>query len=71
MEGIYVLLTNCKVTSDDIFVSPYLNSRMILTVLSGLLFGSDGYFVALAWSSCALMFFIVSTSNCYYGLHYT
>lgn len=33
---------------------------MIFTVLSGLLFGSDGYFVALAWSSCALMFFIVS-----------
>lgn len=33
---------------------------MIFTVLCGLLFGSDGYFVALAWSSCALMFFIVS-----------
>ncbi|CAB1325405.1 unnamed protein product [Coregonus sp. 'balchen'] len=32
---------------------------MIFTVLGGLLFGSDGYFVALAWSSCALMFFIV------------
>ncbi|XP_031654109.1 protein YIF1A-like isoform X4 [Oncorhynchus kisutch] len=33
--------------------------RMIFTVLGGLLFGSDGYFVALTWSSCALMFFIV------------
>lgn len=29
-------------------------------MLCGLLFGSDGYFVGLAWSSCALMFFIVS-----------
>lgn len=33
---------------------------MIFTMLCGLLFGSDGYFVGLAWSSCALMFFIVS-----------
>uniref|UniRef100_A0A3Q2ZL77 Protein YIF1 n=1 Tax=Kryptolebias marmoratus TaxID=37003 RepID=A0A3Q2ZL77_KRYMA len=36
-----------------------IQKRMIFTVLCGLLFGSDGYFVALAWSSCALMFFIV------------
>ena len=35
---------------------------MIFTMLCGLLFGSDGYYVALAWSSCALMFFIVSNS---------
>lgn len=35
-------------------------SRMIFTMVCGLLFGSDGYFVGLAWSSCALMFFIVS-----------
>lgn len=34
--------------------------RMIFTLLSGLLFGSDGYYVAFGWSSCALMFFIVS-----------
>lgn len=34
--------------------------RMIFTVFCGLLFGSDGYYVALAWSSCALMFFTVS-----------
>lgn len=38
----------------------YLSSRVIFTMLCGLLFGSDGYFVGLAWSSCALMFFIVS-----------
>lgn len=43
-----------------LFLSRFLSFRMIFTVLCGLLFGSDGYFVALAWSSCALMFFIVS-----------
>lgn len=36
------------------------SSRMILAVLGGLLFGSDGYYVALAWTSCALMYFLVS-----------
>lgn len=47
----------------------FFSSRMIFTMMCGLLFGSDGYFVALAWSSCALMFFIVSASygdNIYY-----
>lgn len=34
--------------------------RMILSILTGLLFGSDGYYVALAWTSSALMYFIVS-----------
>lgn len=33
---------------------------MILSVLTGMLFGSDGYYVALAWTSSALMYFIVS-----------
>lgn len=33
---------------------------MILSVITGLLFGSDGYYVALAWTSSALMYFIVS-----------
>ncbi|XP_037761206.1 protein YIF1A isoform X2 [Chelonia mydas] len=35
-----------------------LQQRMILAVLGGLLFGSDGYYVALAWTSCALMYFL-------------
>lgn len=39
---------------------PLLLCRMILSVLTGLLFGSDGYYVALAWTSSALMYFIVS-----------
>lgn len=33
---------------------------MILSVLTGLIFGSDGYYVALSWTSSALMYFIVS-----------
>lgn len=42
---------------------------MIFTVMCGLLFGSDGYYVALAWSSCALMFFIVSIHPLYINLY--
>ncbi|XP_061059713.1 protein YIF1A isoform X3 [Eubalaena glacialis] len=37
-----------------------IQKRMILSVLTGLLFGSDGYYVALAWTSSALMYFILS-----------
>uniref|UniRef100_F6TXF3 Protein YIF1 n=1 Tax=Ornithorhynchus anatinus TaxID=9258 RepID=F6TXF3_ORNAN len=36
-----------------------IQKRMILSVITGLLFGSDGYYVALAWTSSALMYFIV------------
>ncbi|XP_044775142.1 protein YIF1A isoform X2 [Neomonachus schauinslandi] len=36
-----------------------IQKRMILSVLTGLLFGSDGYYVALAWTSSSLMYFIV------------
>ncbi|KAM8817929.1 protein YIF1A isoform 2-T2 [Rhynchonycteris naso] len=36
-----------------------IQKRMILSVLTGLLFGSDGYYVALAWTSSALMYFTV------------
>ncbi|XP_027711966.1 protein YIF1A [Vombatus ursinus] len=39
--------------------SGYKYVGMILSVLTGLLFGSDGYYVALAWTSAALMYFIV------------
>ncbi|XP_063527766.1 protein YIF1A isoform X5 [Pongo pygmaeus] len=40
-----------------------IQKRMILSVLTGLLFGSDGYYVALAWTSSALMYFIVSLAH--------
>jgi len=39
--------------------SGYKYVGMILSVLTGLLFGSDGYYVALAWTSSSLMYFIV------------
>ncbi|XP_067604356.1 protein YIF1A isoform X3 [Pseudorca crassidens] len=39
-----------------------IQKRMILSVLTGLLFGSDGYYVALAWTSSALMYFILQLS---------
>lgn len=32
-------------------------------MLTGLLFGSDGYYVALAWTSSALMYFTVSVGR--------
>uniref|UniRef100_A0A8C9UQD3 Protein YIF1 n=1 Tax=Spermophilus dauricus TaxID=99837 RepID=A0A8C9UQD3_SPEDA len=46
----YVLLTGMALG---------IQKRMILSVLTGLVFGSDGYYVALAWTSSALMYFIV------------
>ncbi|KAM5247706.1 protein YIF1A isoform 2-T2 [Ctenodactylus gundi] len=36
-----------------------IQKRMILSVLMGLLFGNNGYYMALAWTSSALMYFIV------------
>ena len=51
--------------AENIYIFWFLSCRMIFTVLCGLLFGSDGYFVGLAWSSCALMFFIVSIMSLY------
>lgn len=35
-------------------------SRMILTVVGGLVFGLNGYYITLAWASCSLMYFMVS-----------
>ncbi|KAK0140132.1 Protein YIF1A [Merluccius polli] len=58
--SLYLLTVHTDLSTFDLLAySGYKYVAMILTVLSGLLFGSDGYFVALAWSSCALMFFIV------------
>ncbi|XP_053735829.1 protein YIF1A isoform X3 [Synchiropus splendidus] len=58
--SLYLLTVHSDLSTFDLIAySGYKYVGMIFTVLSGLLFGSDGYFVALAWSSCALMFFIV------------
>ncbi|XP_072293546.1 protein YIF1A [Eucyclogobius newberryi] len=58
--SLYLLTVHSDLSTFDLVAySGYKYVGMIFTVLSGLLFGNDGYFVALAWSSCALMFFIV------------
>ncbi|KAF7651531.1 hypothetical protein LDENG_00109060 [Lucifuga dentata] len=58
--SLYLLTVHTDLSTFDLIAySGYKYVGMIFTVLSGLLFGSDGYFVALAWSSCAIMFFIV------------
>uniref|UniRef100_A0A3B4AYN6 Protein YIF1 n=1 Tax=Periophthalmus magnuspinnatus TaxID=409849 RepID=A0A3B4AYN6_9GOBI len=58
--SLYLLTVHSDLSTFDLVAySGYKYVGMIFTVLCGLLFGSDGYYVALAWSSCALMFFIV------------
>ncbi|XP_012697150.1 protein YIF1A [Clupea harengus] len=58
--SLYLLTVHSDLSTFDLIAySGYKYVGMIFTVLCGLLFGSDGYFVALAWSSCALMYFIV------------
>uniref|UniRef100_A0A3Q3W427 Protein YIF1 n=1 Tax=Mola mola TaxID=94237 RepID=A0A3Q3W427_MOLML len=58
--SLYLLTVHSDLSTFDLIAySGYKYVGMIFTVLCGLLFGSDGYFVGLAWSSCALMFFIV------------
>ncbi|XP_048885542.1 protein YIF1A isoform X2 [Brienomyrus brachyistius] len=58
--GLYLLTVHSDLSTFDLIAySGYKYVGMIFTVLCGLLFGNDGYFIALAWSSCALMFFIV------------
>ncbi|XP_057706254.1 protein YIF1A isoform X1 [Corythoichthys intestinalis] len=57
---LYLLTVHSDLSAFDLVAySGYKYVGMIFSVLCGLLFGSDGYFAALAWSSCALMFFIV------------
>uniref|UniRef100_A0A3Q2D9R1 Protein YIF1 n=1 Tax=Cyprinodon variegatus TaxID=28743 RepID=A0A3Q2D9R1_CYPVA len=58
--SLYLLTVHSDLSTFDLIAySGYKYVGMIFTVLCGLLFGSDGYYVALVWSSCALMFFIV------------
>ncbi|XP_053361830.1 protein YIF1A isoform X4 [Clarias gariepinus] len=58
--SLYLLTVHTDLSTFDLVAySGYKYVGMIFTVLCGLLFGSDGYFVAFAWCSCALMFFIV------------
>ncbi|XP_042705709.1 protein YIF1A isoform X1 [Chrysemys picta bellii] len=57
--SLYLVTVQSDLTPFDLLAySGYKYVGMILAVLGGLLFGSDGYYVALAWTSCALMYFL-------------
>ncbi|XP_030773544.1 protein YIF1A isoform X1 [Rhinopithecus roxellana] len=59
--GLYLATVRSDLSTFHLLAySGYKYVGMILSVLTGLLFGSDGYYVALAWTSSALMYFIVS-----------
>uniref|UniRef100_F6YQG1 Protein YIF1 n=1 Tax=Equus caballus TaxID=9796 RepID=F6YQG1_HORSE len=59
--GIYLATVRSDLSTFHLLAySGYKYVGMILSVLTGLLFGSDGYYVALAWTSSALMYFLVS-----------
>uniref|UniRef100_A0A8C6D697 Protein YIF1 n=1 Tax=Moschus moschiferus TaxID=68415 RepID=A0A8C6D697_MOSMO len=59
--GVYLATVRSDLSTFHLLAySGYKYVGMILSVLTGLLFGSDGYYVALAWTSSALMYFIVS-----------
>uniref|UniRef100_A0A8C7XR73 Protein YIF1 n=1 Tax=Oryzias sinensis TaxID=183150 RepID=A0A8C7XR73_9TELE len=58
--SLYLLTVHSDLSTFDLIAySGYKYVGIIFTMTCGLLFGSDGYFVALAWSSFAIMFFIV------------
>nr|KAF6439521.1 Yip1 interacting factor-like protein A, membrane trafficking protein [Molossus molossus] len=58
--GVYLATVRSDLSTFHLLAySGYKYVGMILSVLTGLLFGSDGYYVALAWTSSALMYFIV------------
>nr|KAF6468711.1 Yip1 interacting factor-like protein A, membrane trafficking protein [Rousettus aegyptiacus] len=59
--GVYLAAVRSELSTFHLLAySGYKYVGMILSVLTGLLFGSDGYYVALAWTSSALMYFILS-----------
>ncbi|PNJ38575.1 YIF1A isoform 4 [Pongo abelii] len=62
--GLYLATVRSDLSTFHLLAySGYKYVGMILSVLTGLLFGSDGYYVALAWTSSALMYFIVSLAH--------
>ncbi|XP_012520975.1 PREDICTED: protein YIF1A isoform X1 [Propithecus coquereli] len=59
--GLYLATVRSDLSTFHLLAySGYKYVGMILSVLTGLLFGSNGYYVVLAWTSSALMYFIVS-----------
>uniref|UniRef100_A0A8C9B7M0 Protein YIF1 n=1 Tax=Prolemur simus TaxID=1328070 RepID=A0A8C9B7M0_PROSS len=62
--GLYLATVRSDLSTFHLLAySGYKYVGMILSVLTGLLFGSNGYYVVLAWTSSALMYFIVSVGR--------
>ncbi|XP_067831847.1 protein YIF1A-like [Heptranchias perlo] len=58
--ALYLISVHTDLTTFDLIAyCGYKYVAMIITILGGLLFGRDGYYVALAWTSWAIMFFLV------------
>ncbi|KAG7484044.1 hypothetical protein MATL_G00044840 [Megalops atlanticus] len=58
--SLYLLTVHSDLSTFDLLAySGYKYVGMVLTMLGGLMFGSDGYFLVFAYSSCALMYFLV------------
>ncbi|XP_069749940.1 protein YIF1A-like [Narcine bancroftii] len=58
--ALYLISVHTDLTTFDLVAySGYKYVGIIITILSGLSFGQNGYYLALAWTSCAIMFFLV------------
>ncbi|XP_053133390.1 protein YIF1A [Hemicordylus capensis] len=58
--GLYLATVQSDLSTFDLLAyCGYKYVGMIMAVVGGLIFGSNGYYIALAWASCALMYFMV------------
>ncbi|XP_062820962.1 protein YIF1A isoform X2 [Anolis carolinensis] len=58
--GLYLATVHSDLGTFDLLAyCGYKYVGMILAVIGGLIFGSNGYYIAWAWASCALMYFMV------------
>uniref|UniRef100_A0A670ZCA8 Protein YIF1 n=1 Tax=Pseudonaja textilis TaxID=8673 RepID=A0A670ZCA8_PSETE len=59
--GLYLATVQSDLGTFDLLAyCGYKYVGMILTVVGGLVFGLNGYYISLAWASCSLMYFMVS-----------
>ncbi|XP_035287718.1 protein YIF1A-like isoform X2 [Anguilla anguilla] len=57
--ALYLLTVHSDLSTFDLLAySGYKYVGIILTMVGGLLFGRNGYFLSLAWASCSFMYFI-------------
>ncbi|KAJ8342287.1 hypothetical protein SKAU_G00322150 [Synaphobranchus kaupii] len=58
--ALYLLTVHSDLSTFDLLAySGYKYVGMIVTMVGGLMFGRNGYFLSLAWASCSFMYFIV------------